>query len=324
MILLKNILHFLLVLCAMFCWSCSKEQKKESIIENEPIEKASVKKTPNAKTNIISLESDSSIVLPKKLLEISGLEYDEVDHCFWAINDEKGHAYKLDKTQGKIIDDIKFYKHGDYEGIALSKEHIYVCKSNGDIYRFSEKDPKPLVFGGYLSQKNDIEGMCYLEESNLLLLTAKGQPKERNLSAEGGKKDKKGIYAFDLKEHRLLKEPYVEIFDEDLLAFAQEHLDKLKKNKAKKLRSRLKQFAPSGISIHPKTKDYYIISAKGSTLVVLGPDLHIKKIALLNAKSVAQPEGICFDKQNNLYISTEGKGLAAKIFLYSNTQIIQL
>jgi len=92
------------------------------------------------------------------------------------------------------------------------------------------------------------------------------------------------------------------------------------KSKIKKLTNRVKDFAPSGIAIHPLSKEYYLISARGSTLVILDTNRQFKDLIFLNDKSNKQPEGICFDGQSNLYISTEGHGLSAKIFKFNYTK----
>ena len=62
----------------------------------------------------------------------------------------------------------------------------------------------------------------------------------------------------------------------------------------------------------------YIISARGSSLVIYDiPEdfgsnnsqkvAELRTIVFLDAKMIPQPEGITFDSDNNLYISSEGK-----------------
>jgi uncharacterized protein YjiK len=70
---------------------------------------------------------------------------------------------------------------------------------------------------------------------------------------------------------------------------------------------------PSGVAIDPLTKDVYVIASVGNIMVVINRESEIKQIELLKEKTFKQPEGICFDKQGNLYISSEGRGGKAVI-----------
>ena len=67
------------------------------------------------------------------------------------------------------------------------------------------------------------------------------------------------------------------------------------------------EFAPSGIAVHPKTQNIYVLSSQGKTLVVLHSDGQIAHIEKLEKEIHPQPEGICFDQEGNLFISNEGK-----------------
>ena len=66
----------------------------------------------------------------------------------------------------------------------------------------------------------------------------------------------------------------------------------------------------------PKTDDIYILSHKGDLMVVVDAKAEIKKIYLLDRDDHKQPEGICFDAQNRLYIANEGKGSKPVIHRY--------
>jgi uncharacterized protein YjiK len=90
--------------------------------------------------------------------------------------------------------------------------------------------------------------------------------------------------------------------------------------KLKNYQLRIRKFAPSGIAVHPDSKEYYILSSQGKTLVVVDDQNKIKHIEFLKSQH-AQPEGICFDDQAKLYISNEARGLSPKIFMYTITTI---
>ena len=59
-----------------------------------------------------------------------------------------------------------------------------------------------------------------------------------------------------------------------------------------------------------------MISAKGSLLIIFNSQKELKDIIFLNEKELPQPEGICFDNQANLYISTERKNNGGQIYKY--------
>ena len=51
-------------------------------------------------------------------------------------------------------------------------------------------------------------------------------------------------------------------------------------------------------------------------MVVLDPSGSPKNVVMLDKDIHRQPEGLCFDKKGNMYISNEGRGLVAKIYQY--------
>ena len=77
-----------------------------------------------------------------------------------------------------------------------------------------------------------------------------------------------------------------------------------------------KAFAPSGIAIHPITKEVFLLSSPGKLLVVLDENGKIKDAQKLSPKYMKQPEGICFDRDGTLYITSEGDGGKARLLKY--------
>lgn len=69
-----------------------------------------------------------------------------------------------------------------------------------------------------------------------------------------------------------------------------------------------KPFKPSGVAVHPKTKDIFVIGTVGKMMIILSPEGDIKDLIPLDPKLFRQPEGICFSPKGDLYISSEGKG----------------
>ena len=77
-------------------------------------------------------------------------------------------------------------------------------------------------------------------------------------------------------------------------------------------------FMPSGIAIHPDTKDVFLISSVGKLLVVLNKNGKIIDMAPLKRSLFRQPEGITFDKEGNMFISSEGRGKKGYILKFTN------
>lgn len=254
------------------------------------------------------------IVLDKELMEISGLAYVPSADVLLAHNDEKGHVYTISKFDGTILKDNKFGKKGDYESIEIVGDEYVVCTSSGRLHFYNPESDKTRLIKTNLSQKNDVEGMCLSSDGKYLLLACKGQANE-----ESKTKKHKAVHAYSLESKSLLDGPFLNIEDNELVNMVENDNSSASKSKLKKLISRTKEFAPSGIAIHPSTNDHYLISARGSTLVVYDKDKSLKEVIFLDDKLIKQPEGICFDHDAQLYISNEGRGLSAKIFKFSKT-----
>lgn len=245
--------------------------------------------------------------LNSSLQEVSGLEYDRVKEIIIAINDEKGTIYHVEERQGGGQKLYEFHKNGDYEGIAKAGKHIYVLKSNGKLFRYNASKDKTKEIETALKSKNDAEGLCYDEDSKSLLIACKGLPLNEKRSI-------KAVYQYLIEEDKLKKDPFIEVDIDDL----EELGEKLEFDGQQKWR--IKRFSPSGIAIHPVSRYYYILSARGSLLLVVNKQQKIEHLVFLDINALPQPEGICFDKNNNLYISTEGKGGKGKLLKFNELE----
>ena len=255
-------------------------------------------------------KADQTFVLNKALREVSGLAYNNETKQLIAINDEHGKAYYLNNKDGNIEDEVRFGKKGDYEGVIKVNNYLYAIKSNGYLYEYDLTSKKRKSHKTELTSINEVEGITYEKKKGLLLLACKGKSLDKEIS-----NNTKVIYAFDRESYTLQDKPFITIADTTLLSLIDnKNLNKLSINKLK-IRTRL--FSPSGISIHPQTGEYYILSARGSTLVICDKQKQPTDIFFLNEKTIPQPEGICFDESGNLFIATEGKGFSGKIFKYT-------
>lgn len=244
----------------------------------------------------------SVLKLDKSLSEISGLGFHTQEDVLLAINDEKGIIYKLNKTDGKIRQKTIFAKYGDYEGIEQFENKTIVINSSGVLFFRDFETNKTKKISTKLSTKNNIEGLAFDKTNKQLLLACKEN------SINSTKENIKSIYALDINNLKLNDTAYLEIHLENLSEFV------IQKNSNDGYLKRIKKFAPSGIAIQPENRDIYIISARGSSLLIFSKDEVLKNIVFLNEDQLPQPEGITFDNSQNLYISTEAK--RGKIFVY--------
>jgi uncharacterized protein YjiK len=255
---------------------------------------------------------DTIFSLKRELTEISGLTYSDQTNMLLAINDEKAYVYQVNPNSGKIIDKIDFGKSDDYEGIAYVNGKIYIAESNGNVKVVSENGSEKInEFDDILSEDHDIEGLCYNSLSSSILMAAKGDSR-----VKGNEKSEKSVFSMEIVSGKITDEPYLSI--NLLKAIKTLKSDYITKNALVDLSvtSRLKDFGPSGIAVHPTTNDLYILSAKGKLLVVINQEKEVKAVVFLKQSLHVQPEGITFDPEGNLYISNEGRSRKGKIFKY--------
>lgn len=261
----------------------------------------------------------ATFTLPKKLKEISGLGYDEKNDEFVAIQDESGIIFFISPKTGKVSHEINFWKEGDFEGVEIIDEAIYVVKSSGTIYKVvaSSGDGDPLVekFNFFLNEKNDIEGLAYDKRKNSLLIACKADS-----GREGEYKDSKAIYGFDLSTHQLFSEPVYLISNVQIRNFIKDHVHSSKLDKLSFVFEDDFSFAPSGIAVHPNTANIYILSSASKLLVVINQEGKIIHLEKLKKDIFPQPEGICFDREENLYVSNEGKSGDGEILKFPPKQ----
>lgn len=252
---------------------------------------------------------DAFYVLPDTLHEISGLT-DIDDGRIGCVQDEKGIVFIYNLYQSRIEGQHTFYLDGDYEGITLAKNDMYVLRSDGKLFRIADflknktsGKPKVDSFATGI-QHLDNEGLCYDPRRDHLLLASKSR-----LINEPELKDKRFVYAFDLAKHQMKEKPFMEIdVNEIEKKIMEKGIDLGKRTKkngqsiAKKLR-----FMPSSIAIHPVTGEYYIMSASDHLMVMVTEAGEIKDVVRFNETLFPKPEGITFFTNGDLFIANEGK-----------------
>jgi uncharacterized protein YjiK len=74
---------------------------------------------------------------------------------------------------------------------------------------------------------------------------------------------------------------------------------------------------PSGIAVHPKTGELYLVSTKARLFMVLDPTGVVLRIEHLDRAVHPQPEGISFTADGTMFISSEGRGGTAVLNRFS-------
>ncbi len=245
--------------------------------------------------------------LEPELKEVSGLCFDKLTQNLIAVEDESGVIYYINQANGEIVKRDSVYKAGDYEGITNTVDYFYILKSSGTVYEIDKKNlsAEPKKIKGFLNTGYDAEGLTYLKEKNALLICAKQNP-------EGYDQNQRSIFLYDIAKGEMDLEPFLVIERSDIINLIKQKYsaEYAAKNFGKILdegRAYL-HLGPSGIAFQPKSRNMYILSSKSKLLMIY--DYKTKTlldVMKLDKSIMPQPEGICFDKNNNLYIASEAK-----------------
>ncbi len=269
-------------------------------------------------------EPDQILQLPKKLEEVSGLSWFDKNTLI-CHHDEAGNIYFIDIKTGEIKDKKSIDKKGDFEGIEHVDDSIWMILSDGTLYRYSlSKSKKNRIkkFDSKLSVKNDVEGLGFDADSNQLLIACKARPGKNNKDYQG----KRAIYRFDINDKKYTSKPLY------LIDFKSIH-NKMKLNSGQKFSVKMLNlfqsknedviFKPSGIAVHPLSKNIYILSSNLASLVILDQEGDLLDAVLLKSELFRQAEGICFDPSGHLYISNEGKKKGGTILKFNYQDIVK-
>lgn len=245
--------------------------------------------------------------LPTELEEISGLSLDASGRYLLAVQDEEGIIYFIDKQKGTLSHQESFWDEGDYEGIEAVGDYIYVVKNTGTIYKYpypKRTSQETQKFNGFLNSDNDVEGLGYDPIAHRLLLACKDD------AGKGFDKDKvRVIFSFDLRTETFDENPVYRVERKQILSFLEScpkfsGMDKLEEF----FEEDYKDLGPSAIARHPITGHLYLTSSVGKILLVLNEAGEVVHLERLSKRLFPQPEGLCFDSDGTLYISSEGKG----------------
>ncbi|MCY7357187.1 MAG: SdiA-regulated domain-containing protein [Rudanella sp.] len=271
----------LFTLASVLFVACQPNKKKEQTDESS---------LPNAPIPYDLANPTERFSLPKDLREVSGLSYYKPGRLAM-VQDELAVVFIYDLATKTVVDEHVFGRKGDYEGVEFVNGELYMLRSDGELFHFEPTDGIKILNGGAeihrtkieLPGKNDVEGLGYDPKLNALLLATK--------DPATGNPDKP-IYFYDLKRSVLWRGPVL----------TQAVLADMAGNKP------TEEVKPSGLAVHPKTGDYYVLSANAHRLVVMNRNGKTLSSVALDPKLLRQPEGICFAPDGTLFIASEGDG----------------
>ncbi|HUP10674.1 MAG TPA: SdiA-regulated domain-containing protein [Niastella sp.] len=240
------------------------------------------------------ITNPQKIVMPPSLEEISGITFNKGNSdTVYAQEDENGKLYYL-KLGEKRSHNFHFGKHGDYEDVAICNNTVIMLKSNGVLYTFPFTDIHQEEETGNVREwkdllpKGEYEGMYADENNRLIYIICKDCADEKSSKTGKG-------YILQLNTDGSVSQNGT--FEIDVHAIKEI------------AREKKINFHPSALALNPRTNEWYIITSINKLLVVTDNNWKVTAAYKLNPAIYIQPEGIAFDKDNNLYISNEGGDL---------------
>jgi uncharacterized protein YjiK len=194
---------------------------------------------------------------------------------------------------------------------------LYVLRSDATLfhiqnYQSAQRTVDSIKTG--IPNKNN-EGLCYDSDNNQLLIGSKSK-----IGKGAEFKNLRTIYAFDLNQNKLNKEPLYTINIKSIKKFAVKNQIQLPSKPSKKNPNEEQpalKFQLSGIYIHPTSKLLYALSASDYYLFVFNKQGEIIHLEVLDPKKFNKAEGIAIMPNGDLYISNEGQTGDPKILRFS-------
>jgi hypothetical protein len=239
-----------------------------------------------------NLAAPVKFVLSEPLREISGICFLRSDpDTMYAIEDGTGKLYYFHLGNGRFPF-RRFGGHGDYEDVAiLGDKEFVVLRSDGSLFVF----PVSIARNGgkaavrsyeHILPAGEYESLFGDEDGQLIALC-------KNCAIDYQHKEVSGY----------------------VLGYGAGH--------ALAIRDHFKveaAFHPSCLARHPKTKEWYLISAVNKVLIVLDGQWKVKGMYALDPILFKQPEGLAFDRGGNMYISNEGGQGRPNVLVFSYKQ----
>lgn len=263
-------------------------------------------------------DPEKSYTLPVSLNEISGitpLNENEIA----CVQDELGIIYIYDLRTESITKEYKTGLVGDYEGITLVGNTIYMLRSDGVLIEYPDFRSPNLKIKEYflnLPSANN-EGLCYDMKNYRLLIAAKIKP-----GKEKENKNIRYIYSFDLKTKLPSNTPIIKLNIADVEAMAVKKNIPIPYRTNKKTGKRINafNFRPSEIAVHPSNTNIYVLSANDKLLLILNSEGKMEDLVALDPLLFNKAEGLAFFKNGTMLISNEAQDKKPTLLIFKYNQ----
>ena len=235
-------------------------------------------------------------VMPQNLNEISGLALTP-DGRLFGNPDEHGIVSELNYRRGVVVKQFLLGRRGvqgDFEGIAIAGEVMYLLSSNGKLYEFREgangASVDYSVHDLELGKECEFEGLAFDPSNNSLLLVCKH------------------VGVKELKDHLV-------IYRWSLAESAGERLSRITTSVEQlMIDNDWKEFRPTGIEVDPLSGNYLILTAENALVIVTSEGAILETRPLPAGHD--QPEGVAVTRDSMIIISDEAVTRPAIITLY--------
>ena len=243
----------------------------------------------------------SRFPMPDKLREISGIAFlNGNSDTVYAEEDENGRVYHF-KPGDKTWPSTRFGKNGDFEDISILNNYVIMLRSDGYLFTFPVSETKKAEANQvkefkHLMPDGEYEGLAAEEPGGKIYVLCKHCDDEKTRKWGGG-----SILQMDASGNLIA----VGKFEIDIKAIdAADNTQGI-------------NFHPSALARNPVTREWFVLSSVNKLLVITDENWKVKSVFPLDPSLFEQPEGMAFDKKQNLYISNErGQANAANILLF--------
>lgn len=250
---------------------------------------------------------DHTWVLPPVLNEISDLSTAADSKSLWAASDQKGTVYRIAIKDGSVAQAIDFGPRGDYEGVGEVEGAVIVARVDGTLFRVDTSDGGTTTLETHLGLACSLQGLAWEPNRKRLLLVCKFPmpklPRARKSFA---------IYSMNLDTGKLVRQPAIVIPRQAIDDYIGTHPDQPELKQAMG-----DDFAPSAIAVHPSSGQIFILSGRGTMLVVLEPNGSLVRVEGLDPQVHPHPKGISFASDGTMYIGDKARGESALLHRYA-------
>jgi uncharacterized protein YjiK len=236
-------------------------------------------------------------ILPRTLTEVSGIALTS-DGRLLTHDDEHGQVTVIDPKRGVVLKRFVLGEagtRGDFEGITMVGDKIFVVISNGNLFEFPEgANGQRVPYTAHetrLGRECEFEGVAYDSTARALVLACKNVGTKQY-------RDHVVLYRWSLDQTT------------DRISMITVPLDRAIGT------NDWKGFHPSDITVDPSTGNYVMVASREKGLLEITPTGDVVRSMPLPEDSHSQPEGVAITRDGILIVSDEGTRRAPTITLY--------